>query len=237
MLKDAKVSKQIPLAMNLNAEANFAEFCWHGNELLEKQLFNALGGQEDKQLHIWGVVGSGKSHLLQACCQYVSVVNNSAVYLPLKLLQDMSPEVLEGMEEHSLICIDDIEVIAKNRAWEEALFHLYNRIRDNGLTVLITASQTIPQHLALALPDLRTRLAWGLVAELKELLDDDKISALQNLAIKRGFVLSSPVCHFLLSRCTRNMQDLQDILNLLDEESLIAKRRITIPFVKRVLSL
>lgn len=237
MLEDATVNKQIPLAINLNTEATFAEFCWHGNELLKKQLFLAFNWQGDKQLHLWGKVGSGKSHLLQACCQHISSLNKSVVYLPLKLLQDISPEVLEGMDKHDLICVDDIDTIAKERAWEEGLFHLYNRIRDNEHTILITTSQTIPQNLTLILPDLRTRLAWGLVVELKELSDDDKITALQNLAIRRGLVLSFSVCQFLLTRCTRNMQDLQSLLNRLDEESLIAKRRITIPFVKNVLSL
>lgn len=237
MLKDAAISKQLPLAINLNAEANFTEFCWSGNELLKQQLFNSLNGKGDKQLHISGDVGSGKSHLLQACCQHVSSDAKSAIYLPLKLLQDTSPEIFDGMEEHALLCVDDVEVIAQNKAWEEALFHLYNRIRDNGRTILITTSQVAPQHLPLALPDLRTRLAWSLVLQLHELSDDDKITALQALAMKRGFVLSVSVCHYLLNRCTRNMHDLLELLNRLDVESLIAQRRITIPFVKRVLSL
>ncbi len=235
MFKDASITKQLPLAINLSEEATFAEFCWNGNELLKDQLYLALSGNSDKQLHIWGNMGCGKSHLLQACCQFVADDSKQAIYLPLNQLKDTSPEILEGFDEYFLICIDDVDSIIHNKAWEEAIFHLYNRIRDNGKTILLTTSQVIPQHLDIHLADLRSRLAWGLILHLKELSDEDKITALQTLAIKRGFNLSVTVCHYLLSRYTRNMHDLYSLLHRLDEESLIAQKRITIPFVKKVL--
>ncbi len=237
MFKNAGIIKQLPLDISLNEEATFAEFCWNGNELLKTQLYSALTGNSDKHLHIWGSIGCGKSHLLQACCQYVADAAKSSVYLPLNLLKDTSPEVLEGFDDYFLICLDDIDSIVQNRAWEEGLFHLYNRIRDNNKTVLLTTSKVIPQHLELLLPDLRSRLAWGLVLNLKELNDEDKVIALQTLAFKRGFNLSETVCHYLLSRYTRNMHDLYVLLDRLDEESLIAQRKITIPFVKKIFSL
>lgn len=236
MFKDSGIIKQLPLNISLNEEATFAEFCWNGNELLKTQLYSTLNDNGEKHLHIWGNVGCGKSHLLQACCQYVGEAKKPTIYLPLALLKDTSPEILEGFDDYCLICIDDIDSIASIQAWEEALFHLYNRIRDNGKTILLTTSKIIPQHLPLGLPDLRSRLAWGLVLNLKELNDDDKVTALQSLAFKRGFKLTEPVCHYLLSRYTRNMHDLDAILRRLDEASLIAQRKITIPFLKKIIS-
>lgn len=227
--------KQLPLDISVNEEATFDEFCWNGNELLKSQLFSALTAGTDRQLHIWGNIGSGKSHLLQACCQYVANVTKPTIYLPLNLLKDTSPEILEGIDDYFLICLDDIDSIAGNKGWEEALFHLYNKIRDNNKTILLTTSKVIPQHLNLILPDLRSRLAWGLVLHLQELNDEDKVIALQNLGNKRGFNLSEIVCHYLLTRHTRNMLDLRTLLDRLDKESLIAQRKITIPFVKSVL--
>ena len=203
MFKNASMIKQLPLDIRLNEEATFAEFCWNGNELLQTQLDSVLSGKSDLQLHIWGNVGSGKSHLLQACCQYVAEARKSTVYLPLALLKDTSPEILEGFDNYFLICLDDIDLIAQNKAWEEALFHLYNRLRDNCKTILLTTSKVIPQHLNLGLPDLRSRLAWGLVLHLNELTDEDKVIALQTLAKKRGFNLSTLVCQYLLTRYTR----------------------------------
>lgn len=237
MFKDAKVIKQLPLNISLNQEATFAEFCWASNDLLKTQLFSALTGNSDKHLHIWGEIGCGKSHLLQACCQYAADLKKTSVYLPLNILKDTSPEILEGFDDYFLICLDDVDSIANNKAWEEALFHLYNRIRDNNKTVLLTTSQVIPQHIVISLPDLRSRLAWGLILQLKELDDDNKVTALQTLAFKRGFNLPTTVCHYLLTRYTRSMHDLHILLNHLDEASLIAQRKITIPFVKKTLGL
>ena len=87
------------------------------------------------------------------------------------------------------------------------------------------------------LPDLRSRLSGGLVIQLHELQDDDKIKTLKLHALKRGFELPTSVGQFLLNRSSRNMHDLNTLLNRLDEASLIAQRKITIPFVKTVLGL
>lgn len=235
MFKAQQINHQLPLNISLNEEAIFAEFCWQGNELLKTQLFTILTGNSDKHLHIWGEPGCGKSHVLQACCQFVAETNNSAVYLPLNLLKDSGPEILDGFDCNFLVCLDDVDSIANNKAWEEALFHLYNRIKDNNNHILITTSKKTPQNNTIALPDLRSRLAAGLVLNLKDLDDDTKVTALQTLASKRGFSLSTTVCHYLLTRYTRNMHDLHNLLNLLDRASLIAQRKITIPFIRKTL--
>lgn len=232
-----QITHQLPLAINLNDEATFVDFCWNGNELLHEQLINMLEGNGDRLLYLWGNVGSGKSHVLQACCQAMSGKNQSAMYLPLNLLHEWGPQVLDGLDEYMLIAIDDIDVIATNSAWEEALFHLYNKIRDQGKSTLIIAGVAPPLHMPILLPDLRSRLIWGLVIQLKELADEDKVSTLQLHAKKRGFDLPTLVCRFLINRCARNMHDLHALLNRLDEASLVLQRKITIPFVKDILEL
>lgn len=237
MFAAGKISNQLPLAINLNDEATFSGFCWNGNEILREQLFGALSGNERQLFYLWGEEGSGKSHILQACCQYAGSSAKSAIYLPIKLLTECGHQILEGIEEHFLICLDDIDVIAGNKEFEEAIFHLYNKIRDIGLSVLIMTSKFAPNASQILLPDLRSRLAWGTAWHLKELADEDKAKTLQYLANKRGFNLSIPVCKYLLSRSTRNMHDLHALLNRLDEASLIAQRKITIPFVKTILQI
>lgn len=229
-------TQQLALAIQLNDEAALTDFCWNGNALLQQQLQQTLRGNNPQQIYLWGVPGSGKSHLLQACCQAVSA-HQSAIYLPLKMLRDWGPDVIEGIDEQALICIDDIDVIATYAAWEEALFHLYNRVRDKGVSTLIIAGNLPPANLSVQLPDLRSRLNWGLVMQLNELCDEDKINTLKLHANKRGFELPTSVGQFLLSRCARNMHDLHDLLNRLDEASLIAQRKITIPFVKETLGI
>lgn len=229
------MNKQLALAIQLKDEATLTDFNWNNNALLQQQLKSMLALKSERLLYIWGPEGSGKSHLLQACCQEAQ--SDCAIYLPLKLLKEWGPESLEGLEDQDLVCIDDIETIANDLLWEEALFHLYNRIKDKEQGLLIISGNLPPANLALKLADLRSRLGWGLVIQLNELSEEDKISTLQTYALKRGFHLPQTVGQFLLSRCSRNMHDLQGLLNKLDEASLVLQRKITIPFVKSILNI
>lgn len=225
---------QLALAIQLNHQTNLHNFCWGNNTLLQQQLHKTLSLQGERILYIWGNSGCGKSHLLQGCCQQG---NLSSVYLPLELLKDAGPESIDGMTEQQLIAIDNIEAIAGIAAWEEALFYLYNRVRDSESTMLIISGNKPPATLPIALADLRSRLAWGLVMHLEELSDELKITTMQQQASKRGFLLPESVALFLIKRCARNMHDLQKMLDQLDNASLAAQRKITIPFVKAILQL
>jgi DnaA family protein len=230
------MNKQLALSIKIKDEATFADFNFAGNELLQNQLAATLQTSSDKFLYLWGINGCGKSHLLQACCHATSPLQ-SAIYLPLCNLKEWGPQSIEGLELQSIVCIDDIETIAGDAAWEEALFHLYNRIKDQEEGILIVTSTKPPAQSGLKLLDLRSRLSAGLTLQIHELTDDEKIHTLQQHATKRGFYLPDSVGQYLITRCARNMHDLQEILNTLDEVSLQAHRKITIPFVKDVLQL
>lgn len=230
------MNRQLALAIKLNDEATLADFNWGDNKLLQKKLQSMLSLKEDRLLYLWGPKGCGKSHLLQACCQAVSSTQ-SAIYLPLNLLKEWGTQTIEGLEDQTLVCIDDIDAIAKDAAWEEALFHLYNKIKDMDQSLLIISGNTPPPTLPIHLADLRSRLSWGLVIQLMELGDEAKIATLKLHALKRGFDLPETVGQFLLNRCSRNMHDLHQLLNRLDDASLAAQRKITIPFVKNTLNI
>lgn len=228
------MNKQLPLAIQLNHQTNLANFCWGNNHLLHQQLTTALSGQGERIFYIWGNKGCGKSHLLQACCQ---TGKHSSAYLPLELLKEAGPDSIEGMAEHEVIAIDDIDAIAAMPDWEEELFHLYNTVRDNERALLLISGHHAPAASPIQLADLRSRLAWGLVVQLEELNDELKIFTLQQQAKKRGFNLPASVALFLINRCARNMHDLQQILDQLDQASLAAQRKITVPFVKAILGI
>lgn len=231
------MSQQLTLAMPLNHTATLAEFIWGENTLLQQQLSLSLYQGGERFFYLWGEASVGKSHLLQALCQAMTEAGKSAAYLSLSLLNEWGPDSIEGLEHHDLLAIDEIDAIAGKPDWEEALFHLYNRLRDQGKTVVLIAGRTTPAASAIAMPDLRSRLAWGLIFQMKELSDALKLRALQQHAQKRGFHLSEDAGLFLISRSARNMHALHDILNRLDKASLEAQRKITIPFIKAVLKI
>ena len=112
--------------------------------------------------------------------------------------------------------------------------HFYNRARDNNTRLLVVAN-SLPTQLACRLPDLRSRLAWGLVFQVKGLNDAQKIAALQMHASNRGMTLPEEVGQYLLRHYPRDMSVLFNVLETLDTASLVEQRRITVPFVKQAL--
>jgi len=129
-----------------------------------------------------------------------------------------------------------MDAIAGQGQWEEAVFHLYNQIREQG-GGLVVSSHSAPAHLQLCLPDLRSRLGWGLMYQLKSLDDRQRLQALQLRAQQRGCEMPDETGRYLMRRLPRDMPVLFDLLDQLDEASLVAQRKLTVPFVKSVLGL
>ncbi len=227
---------QLALAIPVHESATFSDFFWGDNSALQIHLESSLAHQGESQIYLWGQPGAGKSHLLQACCQRTQN-HCSAIYLPLKVLKDYGPEVIEGLGDQAVLCFDDVDAIAGDERWEEALFHLYNRVRDQGTSVIIFSGQTPPSHNALRLLDLKSRLAASLVLQVHELADELKVEVMRHQALKRGLELPPSVGQFLVNRCARNMHDLHALLNQLDQAAWVAQRKLTIPFVKATLNI
>ncbi len=186
-------------------------------------------------VYLWGRPGAGKSHLLQAACQRLYESHRQAVYLPLSQLREWSASMLEGLECLDLVCLDELDCLAGEREWEIALFHLYNRMKD-GARPLLMAGTASPHVLPLRLADLKSRLSWGPVFHLQCLDDEAKLAAVQRRARARGFELPTEVAHFLLKRYPRDMAALCRLLDTLDRASLVAQRKLTIPFVRALIN-
>ncbi|HLF66372.1 MAG TPA: DnaA regulatory inactivator Hda, partial [Gammaproteobacteria bacterium] len=226
------MSTQLALPIGLRDDATFDNFFPATNQQCVSALHACASGVGDAFIYIWGQQGSGRSHLLQAACHLATQKNRSSVYVPLGA-PELTPQFLHNLEQMNLVCVDDIDAIAQDKQWEEALFHFYNNMREAGQTLLV-AGRHPPQRLGLNLPDLASRLAWGVVFQLHLLADEDKLSALKLRAKVRGLALSDEVGQFLLRRCPRDMIQLFALLETLDLASLQAQRKLTIPFVKTV---
>lgn len=230
-----KPSIQLPLSLHLHDDAIFDNFFVGGNQAVLHHLQHFVSGITDETfIYCYGDSGVGRTHLLQACCHALNEQGAPAFYLPLSYSADLSIDILLGLEDLALVCIDDIDVVMGNRVWEEALFHFYNRAQE-AKTKLLISSFCPPRQLNCLLPDLQTRLMSGLTLSIEGLSDTDKVHALQMRAANRGLTLTDDVAHYVIRHYSRNMRDLFAVLETLDHASLAAKRRITVPFVKTVL--
>ncbi|MDO6513467.1 MULTISPECIES: DnaA regulatory inactivator Hda [unclassified Neptuniibacter] len=227
---------QIPLSVGLRDDARFENFYSQGNELICASLKAAAHAEGEQFIYIWGGEGVGCTHLLQAVCHEADPAGTTAAYLPLDELKHMGGGILDGMEYLDLVCLDSIDVVVGDKQWEEALFHFFNRIREQG-NILIIAASSAPRYLGINLPDLASRLSWGVVFQVQALDDVTKLKAIQMRATARGLEFSEDVARYLLHRASRNMNDLTSLLDTLDQASLSAKRKVTIPFIKEVTGL
>ncbi|MFC3609005.1 DnaA regulatory inactivator Hda [Stutzerimonas tarimensis] len=228
---------QLPLGVRLRDDATFANYYPGANAAAlgyVERLCSPEAGWTDELIYLWGRDGVGRSHLLQAACLRMEERGELAVYLPLAEVAEHGPVILDALEQSELVCLDDLDAVAGDRAWEEGLFHLFNRLRDSGRRLLLAASVP-PRELAVQLADLKSRMSLSLVFQLRGLSDEDKLRALQLRASRRGLSLPDDVGRFILSRGVRSMNGLFELLDRLDQASLQAQRKLTIPFLKETL--
>lgn len=228
--------KQLPLVFNAHEEASFDNYYAGHNASVVAHLKSVVDLSLVENIYLCSAQGLGRSHLLHAVCRYADSKGVSSIYIPFLQNAHFTPDVFLSLENIFLICIDDVQAIAGLAVWEEALFHLYNRVQAMGGRLIITANG-LPKEINLTLPDLVSRLTASVIYQLHSLQDDEKIHMLMMRAMKRGMILPEDVARYILTHCPRHMSTLMTVLDVLDRASLAAQRRLTIPFVKAVLQL
>jgi DnaA family protein len=218
---------QFPLKLALNRKPAFDNYFNEGNRLAVNAMQGLTQGEAPGFLYLWGETGTGKSHLLMALCESQA---GDSFYLPLGEFDSLSPEILKGLEQFRLVCIDDIDSICGEQNWEESLFHLYNRIRENNGFLVVTASSA-PRGVNIGLEDLKSRLMWGAVYQLQPLGDEEKAALLMQLAAERGMLLQTDAAAYLIKRCARDTGYLVESIENLDRYSLARQRKLTIPLL------
>ncbi len=226
------MSSQLALGIGLKPTVNFNGFIPGRNGEAVSRLLSGT----DPFIYLWGESGSGKTHLLQASCHQQDESGCTCAYIPLAQTSELEPGILEGMETLDLVCLDDLEKVAGKQEWEIALFNLFNQLRERDARLLIAANSA-PAGVDIRLPDLASRLTWGPCYHLLPLDDDGRLILLTQLSQQRGLELSKDTASYLLHRIPRDISSITGLLEQLDQASLAAKRKLTIPFVREVLGL
>lgn len=141
--------------------------------------------------------------------------------------------LLSACKEIGISVADDVHLL--NDAGQIDLFNMYNQLRTTG-EKLITAGLYAPLQMGLR-NDLATRLAWGLVYQLHPLTDEEKAEALKTHARERGMKLPNEVVNYCLRYLRRDLPTLMAVLDALDEWSLVTKKPVTVPMLKKLLQL
>ena len=225
---------QIPFVFGNFQKIDFTSFIEGENQDLLDFLNTMTKKKKNDCLYIWGSQGTGKTHLLQAACKQADDMNSQVTYIPLKQYEEFDSEIFNGLGKLDLICVDDLEFISGNLEWQQRLTLLYNEIRDNNNSIIISSTSS-PKNIKIELDDLKSRLVWGQVYKINPPNDELKIEILKRKASERSFELSKSVAEFLIHRTDRDLNSLIKILDVIDHSSLAAKRKVTIPFVKKLI--
>lgn len=199
----------------------------------------AVRAQEAASLTLWGEAGCGKSHLLRAAVQreggrYLDLA--AWAEKPINSKEAASADWAAKLGNLNLAAADGLEELEGRGDLQEGLFHLFNRLKENG-GKLLAASRTPVPELEWMLPDLRSRLLWGPVMELPPLGEAELESLLYKLAEERRVVLPEVVIRFLVLRLPPRVPAYQAAFDQLDRAALAEKRPLTVALAKRVLEL
>ena len=195
---------QIPFEFGNFQKIDFTSFIEGENQDLLDFLNTMTKKKKNDCLYIWGSQGTGKTHLLQAACKQADDMNSQVTYIPLKQYEEFDSEIFNGLGKLDLICVDDLEFISGNLEWQQRLTLLYNEIRDNNNSIIISSTSS-PKNIKIELDDLKSRLVWGQVHKIKPPNDELKIEILKRKASERSFELSKSVADFLIHRTDRDL--------------------------------
>jgi DnaA family protein len=199
--------QQLPLAISPAPSPTFDNFIEGANsEALLRVRELAAGSLRETIVYLWGDPGSGRSHLLRAAAATAS-------------------------PERELVVADDVHEL--DEPAQISLFNAINLARE-GQGAVLAAGNAPPGQLALR-DDLRSRLGWGLVYQLKALTDEDKARHLRAEAERRGLRLPDEVIRYLLNHLPRDLPSLNSAIELLDRYSLSRQRHITLALVRDAL--
>ena len=191
------------------------------------ELVYVLQHKHDPFIYVWGEKGAGKSHLLRAWVAQALDAGKKAVYI-----DAAATPLTEAAFEAEYLAIDQIEKLGNEE--QALLFAVFNRFRNSGKGFLLLSSEHTPQQLVIR-EDLRTRMAYCLVYEVKPLTDQEKIDALVSMAAARQVTIDPEIFEYLLNHWRRDMDSLMQMLDTLDNYAVTMGKRITLPLLRQLL--
>ena len=224
--------KQIALDIGLATDPTLESFFAGPNELVQQHLGLWVGENTSAATrspvptYLWGMSGSGKTHLLKAVREALREQGAVVGWLDASTLE---PDPFS--EAWAAVLLDDVQLYSPVQ--QHAAFNWFVNAQTHQRWVL-GAGDAPPASLKVR-EDLRTRLSWGHVFGLKVLSEPERRSVLRQAADARGVFLSDEVMDFMLTRFSRDLGSLMELLDLLDAYALQTKRAITVPLIRSMM--
>lgn len=226
---------QLPLPLFFDRRFSLQNYIALNAAYIHAQLTALFDETGESLLGLWGGSDSGKTHLLNACAHYARHCRITFHLYDAAQLADARADNFSELPAGSVVGVDNLDLLAGNRAWEEQFYQLINRVKVGELRFVFSLSRQ-PRDIGFRLPDLKSRLMWGLLIELKSPDDEQTADILRQRARLLGMMIGDEALGYLLSHFSRKLSDQMDMLYRLDFASMSSQRKITIPLIREVLS-
>jgi DnaA family protein len=224
--------KQMALDIGLAPLPTLANFVPVGNEaaLEHLQLWTGNPMRSPVPTCLWGEGGSGKTHLLRAVREALREQGSQVGWMDAATLHPP-----EYQEHWDAVLLDDCHLYTAEQQATAFNWFVNAQTPAHGLARWVLAAADRPPADLQLREDLRTRLGWGHVFQLKALGEAERRSVLRRAADERGVFLGDEVMDFMLTRFARDLSSLMLLLEQLDAYALRTQRAITIPLIKSML--
>ncbi len=238
MIDQSDSHDQMVLGLSLNAEKSFQSFfVIKQNQLLVSTLEQAATENFADFIYLSGPKGFGKTHLLTSVQTAAISQGFTVLYIPLASFIEFDPtDVLAGHEGIDLVLVDDLELVANDCHWQQALFDTYNQRSELGRSMFFAANSPA-QHLSSdILPDLKTRLGACLSFQLADFNDEELAALLSFKSGQCGLELNDQCSQFILTRAGRSPAAIIEVIESVDKAQMASGRKVSIPFLKDLFS-
>ncbi len=235
-------------AAQLNARYTFDAFVIGSGNQFAHAACQAVAQRPSKAynpLFLYGGVGMGKTHLMQAIGHEVKRVMPQAAICYVSsekftneminsLRYDKMTTFRDKFRNVDVLLIDDIQFLAQKERTQEEFFHTFNALHESMKQIVI-ASDRSPKELAEIEDRLRSRFEWGLIADIQPPDLETKVAILQKKGEQERITLPTDVALFIASNIRSNVRELEGALIRLVAHSSLTNTEITLPYTQQVL--
>lgn len=245
---ESRIKEETPDTVKLNSKYTFENFVVGPSNRFTHAACLAVAESPAKNynpLFIYGGVGLGKTHLMQAICHFIKkrVPRTHIVYLT---SESFTNELIRAIQHHSMenfrkqyrntdiLLLDDIHFIAGKEATQEEFFHTFNSLHDAHKQIIISSDRP-PREIHKLEERLISRFSWGLITDIQPPDLETRIAILKKKVESEKIKIPDDVINFLAESIKNNVRELEGALIRLSAYSLLEDRRVDLPLARDIL--